>query len=572
MGGAAVENYDIFISFRNKERDTAMAESLYHALQAKGYRPFFSKYSIADRSEFVDQINQAMESAKILVAVGSCRENLISKWVKKEINLFTALMMREEEGNRTLISYRSSDFPVDELPVNLADQQSFASEDALILMIDACLKRASGFVKDEDNTCLLYETFQQAKMPSFAEKQEETASLQIGDLVQDRYEILKQVGEGGMSRVYLALEQATNRQYAIKEVRRDGKMDFDMVCKSLETEISFIQHLNHPNIPKIYDVIRTDYSLQIVMEYIEGESLRLKLEEKGAFSETEVREIGQKLAELLDYLHNLEQPIIYRDLKPANVMRKADGSLKLVDFGTARYYRPEATGDTTCLGTIGYAAPEQFGGMGQTDARTDIYALGVTLYQLVTGKNPAEPPYEILPIRQVNPELSAGLEYILQKCTQKDPTKRFQTAADLLIAFRDIHKLGKRSAWRNFCRKKRRRPSQLPPSPPPPPRIVPPSSPKSNFAIPGQTTTPAARPITPVPPPPAGPQPRPAAPQPVWPPRNTPAPKPFAIPGSKTPSQQEMDEITRKLADLDPETRKLIFDLIRRLHRTNLSK
>ena len=133
-------------------------------------------------------------------------------------------------------------------------------------------------------------------------------------------------------------------------------------------------------------------------------------------------------------------------MKPANVMLKPDGNITLIDFGTAREYKEKNLADTTCLGTVGYAAPEQFGGMGQTDARTDIYCLGATLYHLVTGMNPCEPPYEIKPIREINPTLSSGLERIILKCTQRNPEDRYQSCAELMYALEhyeeidDIHR------------------------------------------------------------------------------------------------------------------------------------
>ena len=115
-------------------------------------------------------------------------------------------------------------------------------------------------------------------------------------------------------------------------------------------------------------------------------------------------------------------------------MLKPDGNIALIDFGTAREFKEKNLADTTCLGTVGYAAPEQYGGMGQTDARTDIYGLGATLYHLVTGCNPSEPPYEIKPIREINPSLSSGLERIIQKCVQRNPDERYQSAAELMYA------------------------------------------------------------------------------------------------------------------------------------------
>lgn len=136
----------------------------------------------------------------------------------------------------------------------------------------------------------------------------------------------------------------------------------------------------------------------------------------------------------LDIFIQENPPIIYRDMKPSNVMLKPDGNVMLIDFGTAREFKYSSVADTTCLGTQGYAAPEQFGGHGQTDARTDIYCLGATMYHLVTGHNPATPPYEMYPIRQWNPMLSSGLEEIILKCTQRNPEDRYQSCAELLYA------------------------------------------------------------------------------------------------------------------------------------------
>ena len=136
----------------------------------------------------------------------------------------------------------------------------------------------------------------------------------------------------------------------------------------------------------------------------------------------------------MEYLHMQDPPIIYRDMKPANVMLQPNGHIKLIDFGIAREYKEQNVEDTVSLGTKGYAAPEQFGGKGQTDPRTDIYCLGVTLYHLVTGQNPCEPPYELYPIRHWKPELSAGLESIILKCTQMNPQDRYSSCAELLYA------------------------------------------------------------------------------------------------------------------------------------------
>lgn len=256
--------------------------------------------------------------------------------------------------------------------------------------------------------------------------------LKIGSIIDGKYKILNKVGQGGMSVVYLAMNEKANKQWAIKEVRKDGVKDFELIKQGLIVETDMLKKLSHPSLPSIVDVIEDDNTFLIVMDYIQGNPLSKTLEEYGAQSQENVVEWAKQLCNVLGYLHSRKPPIIYRDMKPANVMLKPDGSITLIDFGTAREYKSKNIADTTCLGTIGYAAPEQFGGMGQTDARTDIYCLGATLYHLVTGMNPCEPPYEIKPIRQINPALSNGLEKIIMKCTQRDPDARYQSCAELM--------------------------------------------------------------------------------------------------------------------------------------------
>lgn len=258
--------------------------------------------------------------------------------------------------------------------------------------------------------------------------------LEIGSLVDGKYKILSKVGQGGMSVVYMAINEKANKTWAVKEVRKDGVLDFEAVKQGLVAETDILKKLSHPNLPSIIDVIDTEDSFIIIMDYIQGNSLNKALEEYGAQPQEYVIEWAKQLCDVLGYLHSRQPPIIYRDMKPANIMLKPDGNVTLIDFGTAREFKEKNLADTTCLGTVGYAAPEQFGGMGQTDARTDIYCLGATLYHLVTGCNPSEPPYEMKPIREINPGLSGGLERIILKCTQRNPADRYQSAAELMYA------------------------------------------------------------------------------------------------------------------------------------------
>ena len=256
--------------------------------------------------------------------------------------------------------------------------------------------------------------------------------LEIGSTIDGKYKILNKIGQGGMSIVYLAMNERANKQWAIKEIRKDAMANSAVTLQSLKNEIEMLKNLSHPNLPSIVDIIDYDDALLIVMDYVEGNTLSRAVNEYGPQPQEYVIEWAKQLCDVLGYLHSQNPPIIYRDLKPGNIMLKPDGTIVLIDFGTARQYKEENVEDTTCLGTRGYAAPEQFGGHGQTDARTDIYCLGSTMYHLVTGKNPSEPPYEMYPIRYWNLALSQGLEQIILKCTQLDPANRYQTCAQLL--------------------------------------------------------------------------------------------------------------------------------------------
>ncbi|MBQ2982920.1 MAG: protein kinase [Lachnospiraceae bacterium] len=264
----------------------------------------------------------------------------------------------------------------------------------------------------------------------------------LGTVIDNKYEILKEIGKGGMSTVYLAMDKRLNKQWAIKELRRiPGNENNKILVKSLIIEANMMKKLDHPSLPRVVDIIDNGQTIYVIMDYIEGESLKTVLSVSGAQSQKKVVEWAKQLCEVLRYLHSQNPPIIYRDMKPSNIMLKPEGNLKLIDFGIAREYKEKNLADTVSLGTRGYAAPEQFGGKGQTDARTDIYCLGVTLYHLITGKNPTEPPYEIYPIRKWNPSLSSGLEAIIAKCTQLNPNDRYQDCDELMYALEHYSEL-----------------------------------------------------------------------------------------------------------------------------------
>lgn len=252
--------------------------------------------------------------------------------------------------------------------------------------------------------------------------------MSFPELLNETYEIQRIIGKGGMSVVYLARHRRLNSLWAVKEVRRVQNSRFDFLA-----EANLLKQLSHPMLPRIADIFDTPEAVYLVEEYVEGQDLRMMVRANGPFPEPVVRNWMLRLCDVLDYLHNQTPAIIYRDMKPANIMLLPDGSLKLIDFGIARTYKATSLSDTTMAGTRGFAAPEQFSGR-QTNARTDIYSLGVTIYYLLTGKSPSDPPYELLPLRQVNPSLSAGMEAIVTKCTQPEPEDRYQDVRRLRFA------------------------------------------------------------------------------------------------------------------------------------------
>lgn len=267
--------------------------------------------------------------------------------------------------------------------------------------------------------------------------------LEIGSVLDGKYKILSEIGRGGMSVVYMALNEKANKTWAVKEIRKDGKMDFNTVRQGLVAEIETLKKLKHPNLPSVIDVIEDEDTFIIVMDYIEGNSLDKALKEYGAQPQENVIEWAKQLCDVLGYLHSCNPPIIYRDMKPANIMLKPDGNIALIDFGTAKTYEIDL-GETTGIGTIGYAAPEQYrgSGWGRTDARTDIYCLGITLFHLLTGVDPCENVLDDYSIRAINPTLSPGLDEIILKCTRQQPNDRYQSCAELLYAIEHHNEMG----------------------------------------------------------------------------------------------------------------------------------
>ena len=252
-------------------------------------------------------------------------------------------------------------------------------------------------------------------------------------LLNGRYKVVQRLGSGGMSTVYLAQSLSLGNLWAIKVIDRTGK-DFDLLA-----EPNILKRLSHPALPRIVDIAQDARYLYIVEDYVQGVSLDKQLQVQQRFDEPTVVGWAIQLCQVLTYLHSQRpHPIIYRDLKPANLIVSQDNRVQLIDFGIAREYKAGRQGDTAYMGTRGYAAPEQYGS-GQTDQRTDIYALGMTLYHLLTGHSPSQPPYAYDSIRRLDGRLSEGIEYVVAKCVRSNPDDRYQTAAQVEHDLKNLH-------------------------------------------------------------------------------------------------------------------------------------
>ena len=253
-------------------------------------------------------------------------------------------------------------------------------------------------------------------------------------LFNGKYKTLNLIGKGGMSKVYLAESTSLGTKWAIKAVDKKLHTEFDLLA-----EPNILKKLNHPSLPRIIDIEEDENNLYIIEDYIDGTSLDRQLKEKKNFDENIVINWAKQLCDVLIYLHNQKpNPIIYRDMKPANIIVDKDNKVKLIDFGIAREFKIDNDSDTTYMGTRGYAAPEQYG-TSQSDKRTDIYSLGVTMYHLLTGISPLEPPYELRKLRLIDSNFSEGIEYIVNKCIQNDPINRYQSVEELLYDLNNIH-------------------------------------------------------------------------------------------------------------------------------------
>ena len=258
-----------------------------------------------------------------------------------------------------------------------------------------------------------------------------------------RYVIASRVGRGGMGAVYQAADtRIPGKVWAIKEMS-DAAITDPLEKQQAQTnfrqEALMLARLDHPNLPTVTDHFTEEGKQYLVMDFIEGETLveRMNREGGGPLQVDEVVQWAEQLCNVLEYLHGQNPPLIFRDLKPGNVMVTPDGTVKLIDFGIARIFKPGKATDTAYFGTAGYAPKEQYG-KGQTDARSDIYALGATLHHLLTGTDPANSPFYFGDIQQLNKRVPAHVADCVMKALADDPAARWQSVAEMKTALTKV--------------------------------------------------------------------------------------------------------------------------------------
>ena len=263
----------------------------------------------------------------------------------------------------------------------------------------------------------------------------DTNPLPVGILLKGKYRITRLIAGGGMAWVYEVEERSDNgrsQTWALKELRADADdtHSLDEARQLFESEANILVRLSHPNLPKVSAFFQEDGRSYLVMEFIRGESLQKRLEQANApLLEGQVLDWAIQICEVLHYLHTRPQPVIFRDMKPSNVMVTPDGCIKLIDFGIARTYKAGKRKDTITMGSENYAAPEQWG-KAQTDPRADIYGLGATMYHLLTKVPPlpAFVPTSRVPLLQYNPAVSEQTAAVVEKAMSHDREARYPSA------------------------------------------------------------------------------------------------------------------------------------------------
>ena len=259
--------------------------------------------------------------------------------------------------------------------------------------------------------------------------------LNSGDILDEKYEVIKILGKGGMGIVYLCKNKRLGNLWAIKEVIQDIKNT------GILTEANILKDLNHVGIRRIVDIFYENNNLYMVQDYVEGQTLKEYVKVNGKMKTEKICQITSDLCDILGYLHNQNPAIIYRDIKPSNIMITPSEKIVLIDFGISKVYKSDTDKDTVSAGSNGFAAPEQYGS-GKCCAQTDIYGIGMLIYFMVKGKIPTT---GIEPLLDENYEedIDDNLRKIIQKCVKIDIEDRYISAQSLKKEILKILKVNK---------------------------------------------------------------------------------------------------------------------------------
>ena len=284
------------------------------------------------------------------------------------------------------------------------------------------------------------------------------ATLEIGTTVLNgKYEIVKLLHTSGMANVYLVQDNKLSKHWCMKEIRKSSAGTNKVEYYSLLQEANIMKSLNHANIPRIVTIEQEGDSIFIVMDFVDGMSIRDWMSRSRSGNGRVPQEIAvtwmKQICQVMIYLHNRKYPIFYRDMKPDNVMIQSDGNIKLLDFGVSVIIKEPGQKIERALGTQGYAAPEQSKRGNVCDLRSDIYAMGKTMYAMLTGINPNQIPEDKQkPVREIDSNISVGLEKIIIKCCQRNPDDRYQSCEELMYDLQNYTKLD--TQYRSKIRKK----------------------------------------------------------------------------------------------------------------------
>lgn len=362
----------------------------------------------------------------------------------------------EDSSSAYLVEEISSgkEFILKEMPedLSLKDYETFVKEFSQTGDLSSSVTFATkilNFISDDEKSYILMEYRNEKSL------QEIMRYPSLGKILNNRYLVISGIASGGFGRVYLVKDMNLPEKYwAVKEMQQESGEGGKVIERSFRVEAEMLSKIEHKSIPRITDFFIDQSKMYLVMDFVRGETLKeksKKLKDGSYFSEEVVIKWALDLCNVLDYLHNLENPVIFRDLKPDNIMVNEKGELKLIDFGIARVYEGSSSATTKyALLTEGYAPQEQW--LGKAEPRSDIYALGATLYFLLSGVHPKKVAPDFPPVEEFNLSVSRDLSRIVSKAVEQKMADRYQTVREMEEAILEVYgkKEGAEKAKKHF--------------------------------------------------------------------------------------------------------------------------